>query len=225
MMKKLFFAFALMIGTYSAAQAQATFGVRGGANLSQLSGDLKNEDMFENKVSFHGGVTLNFPVVEEFFSIQPELLYSRKGFKSSGEEYTPLLFPLERRRREGNVSYNYLDLPVLAKINAGPLYFEMGPQLSYLLNVNNETKLYDGNDNLIATTESEKSKDGLSQFEVGYAAGIGFAASNGISLGVRYNGAFTDFVKDSDNYFEGDLANARHSVFMLTLGIKFPSGQ
>lgn len=222
MMKKLFFAFALMIGTYSAAQAQATFGVRGGANLSQLSGDLKNEDMFENKVSFHGGVTLNFPVVEDFVSIQPELLYSRKGFKSSGVTYTNLL--LQERRREGSVNYNYLDLPVLAHFNAGPLYFEMGPQLSYLLSVKNETEIFDGNGNRISSTESEKSKDGLAQFEVGYAAGIGFAANNGISLGLRYNGAFTDFVKDSNTYFEGDLANARHSVFMLTLGVKFPSG-
>ncbi|WP_237144873.1 porin family protein [Pontibacter pamirensis] len=223
MMKKLFFAIALMVGSYSAAQAQASFGVRGGANLSNLSGDLRDENMFENKVSFHGGVTLNFPVVEEFFSIQPELLYSRKGFKNSGEEYRNLLL-LQERRREGSVNYNYLDLPVLAHINAGPLYFEMGPQLSYLLGVNNETEIYDGNGNLIASSEADQSKEGLSDFEVGYAAGIGFAARNGISLGVRYNGAFTDFVKDSETYFEGDLANARHSVFMLTLGVRFPYG-
>ena len=222
MIKKLFFAAALMIGSFTAAQAQATFGVRGGANLSNLSGDLRDEDMFENKVSFHGGVILNFPVVEDFFSIQPELLYSRKGFKSSGVEYTNLF--LQQRRREGSVNYNYLDLPVLGRINAGPLYFEMGPQLSYLLSVNNETEVFDGSGNRISSTQNERSKDGLSQFEIGYAAGIGFAATNGISLGVRYNGAFTDFVKD-ENYFEGDLSNARHSVFMLTLGLRFPSGQ
>lgn len=221
-MKKLFFAAALLIGSFSVAQAQATFGVRGGANLSNLSGDLRDEDMFDNKVSFHGGVTLNFPVVEEFVSIQPELLYSRKGFKSSGEEYTNLL--LQTRRREGRVNYNYLDLPVLANINAGPIYFELGPQLSYLLSVNNEITVFDGNGNQISSTENEQSKDGLSEFEIGYAAGIGFAARNGISLGVRYNGAFTDFVKD-ENYFEGDLSNARHSVFMLTLGLRFPAGR
>ncbi|RDV16932.1 PorT family protein [Pontibacter diazotrophicus] len=221
-MKKLFFAAALIIGSFSAAQAQATFGVRGGANLSNLSGDLRDEDMFENKVSFHGGVTLNLPVVEDFVSIQPELLYSRKGFKSSGVEYTNLL--LQQRRREGRVNYNYLDLPVLAHVNAGPVYFELGPQLSYLLSVNNETEVYDGNGNLISSTENEQNKEGLADFEIGYAAGIGFAAGNGISLGLRYNGAFTDFVKDDSNYMEGDLSNARHSVFMLTLGLRFPSG-
>lgn len=186
-----------------------------------MSGDLRDEDMFENKVSFHGGVTLNFPVVEDFFSIQPELLYSRKGFKSNSEEYTNLL--LQKRRREGSVDYNYLELPILGHINAGPLYFELGPQLGYLLSVNNKTEIYDGNDNRISSSRDEKSKDGLSEFEVGYAAGIGFQAMNGISLGVRYNGAFSDFVKEDVN-FEGDLTNARHSVFMLTLGLRFPAG-
>lgn len=221
MMKKFFFAAALAFGTFTAAQAQATLGVRGGANLSNLSGDLKNEDRFENKVGFHGGLTVNFPVVEDFFSIQPELLYSRKGFKNNSEEYTNLL--LQKRRREGSVDYNYLELPVLGHFNAGPLYFEFGPQLSYLLSVNNKTELYDGDGTRISSEKDAKSKDGLSEFEVGYAAGLGFKASNGISLGIRYNGAFSDFVKEDVN-FEGDLTNARHSVFMLTLGLRFPSG-
>jgi hypothetical protein len=223
MMKKLFFALALALGTGMAAQAQATFGIRAGANLSNLSGDLQNESLFENKVSFHGGLTLNFPVVEDFFSIQPELLYSRKGFKNSGEEYTNLL--MQERRKEGSVNYNYIDVPVLANFNAGPLYFEFGPQLGYLMSVNNETKVYDGDGKLLSSKTDEKSKAGLAEFEVGYAAGLGFAASNGISLGLRYNGAFTDFVKDEKNYFDGDMTNARHSVFMLTLGVKLPSGR
>ncbi|RIJ37237.1 porin family protein [Pontibacter oryzae] len=221
-MKKVIFTLAIALVSFATAQAQATFGVRGGANISNLSGDLRDEDRFENKVDFHAGIILNFPVVENFFSIQPELLYSKKGFKSNDEEFTNLL--LQERRREGKVNYNYLDLPVLAHINAGPIYFEAGPQASYLLSVNNETTLYDGNNNKISSTRDEKSKDGLDEFELGYAAGIGFASKNGISLGVRYNGSFSDFVEEDVN-FEGDLTNARHSVFMVTLGLRFPSGR
>lgn len=219
-MKKVIFTLAIALVSFATAQAQATFGVRGGANISNLSGDLRDEDQFENKVDFHAGVILNFPVVENFFSIQPELLYSKKGFKNSDEEFTVLG---QTYRREGKVNYNYLDLPVLAHIKAGPLYFEAGPQASYLLSVNNETKEY-VNDNLQSSTRDEKSKDGLDEFELGYAAGIGFASKNGISLGVRYNGSFSDFV-DEDVNFDGDLTNARHSVFMVTLGLRFPSGR
>ncbi|CAM3712460.1 porin family protein [Pontibacter korlensis] len=219
-MKKLILSLAIALVSFTAAQAQASLGVRGGANISNLSGDLRDEDLFENKVDFHAGLILNFPIVDEFFSIQPELLYSRKGFKNSDEEFTLLN---QTYRREGKVNYNYLDLPILARIKAGPLYFEAGPQASYLLNVNNETKEYI-NGSLQNTNRDEKSKEGLSEFEVGYAAGIGFESRNGISLGVRYNGSFSDFV-DEDVNFEGDLTNARHSVFMVTLGLRFPSGR
>lgn len=218
-MKKLLFVFVFALASISFAQAQS-FGIRGGANISNLSGDLRDEDRFENKVGFHAGATLNFGIVDDFFSIQPELLYSVKGFKNSDEEFTLLG---QTRRREGKVNYNYLDLPVLAKIKAGPLYFEAGPQASYLLSVNNETKTY-VNGTLQSSTRDEKSKEGLAEFEMGYAAGIGLAAGNGISLGVRYNGSFSDFV-DEDVNFEGDLTNARHSTFMVTLGFTIPSAR
>lgn len=214
--------FVFAVSTAFAAQAQnASFGVRGGANISNLSGDLRDEDRFNNKVGFHAGVMANFGIVDNFFSIQPELLYSVKGFKNEDAEFT---FLGQTRRREGKVNYNYLDLPVLARIKAGPLYFEAGPQASYLLSVNNETRTYINN-NLQSTSRDEKSKDGLSEFEVGYAAGIGFtSANNAISFGIRYNGAFSDFVKEDVN-FDGDLTNARHSTFMVTVGFAIPTGR
>lgn len=222
-MKKIFFLFAFALVSVSFAQAQTTsFGLRGGANISNLSGDLRNENRFDNKVGFHAGATLNFGIVDDFFSIQPELLYSVKGFKNSDEEFTLLG---QTRRREGKVNYNYLDLPVLAKIKAGPLYFEAGPQASYLVSVNNETKTY-VNGNLQSSTRDEKSKDGITEFEFGYAAGIGLASRNGISLGVRYNGSLSDFAKDApSDYFDGDVRDARHSTVMVTLGFTLPSAK
>lgn len=220
-MKKLIIALVFVLSGVSFAQAQS-FGVRGGANISNLSGDLRNEERFENKVGFHAGAILNFGIVDDFFSIQPELLYSVKGFKNSDEEFTLLG---QTRRREGKVNYNYLDLPILAKIKAGPLYFEAGPQASYLLSVNNETKTYINN-SLQSTTRDERSKEGITDLEVGYAAGIGLASRNGISFGVRYNGSFTDFAKDAPaDYFDGDLANARHSTIMVTVGLTIPSSR
>lgn len=210
------------VSTAFAAQAQnASFGIRGGANISNLSGDLRDEDRFQNKVGFHAGVTANFGIIGNFFSVQPELLYSVKGFKNEDSEVS---FLGQTRRREGKVNYNYIDLPVLARIKAGPLYFEAGPQASYLLSVNNKTETYI-NGNLQSTTRDEKSKDGLSEFELGYAAGIGFtSANNAISFGVRYNGAFSDFVEEDVN-FDDDLTNARHSIIMVTVGFALPTGK
>jgi hypothetical protein len=219
-MKKLLLVAFAVVSAF-AAQAQASFGIRAGANLSNLSGDLRDEDRFENKIGFHGGVTANFGVVEDFFSIQPELLYSVKGFKNEDSDFTILG---QTYRREGKVHYNYLELPVLAKIKAGPLYFEAGPQASYLLSVKNETETFINGDQQ-SRNVSEKSKEGLSEFEVGYVAGIGLtSANNAFSVGVRYNGSFSDFV-DEDVNFEGDLTNARHSVFMVTVGIAIPTSR
>ena len=222
-MKKLLLLICMVAGVYTANAQSATVGVRVGANISNLSGDLRDEDLFENKVGLHAGAIFNFPIVEDFFSIQPELLYSVKGFKYN-EEKESLSGSLlgYKITREGKVNYTYIDLPILAKIKAGPLYFEAGPQASYLLSVNNKTKTY-YNGELQSSSSDEKSKAGLSEFEIGYAAGIGFASSNGISVGVRYNGSLKDFVEEDVN-FQGDVTNARHSVFMITLGLTIPSG-
>jgi opacity protein-like surface antigen len=73
-----------------------------------------------------------------------------------------------------------------------------------------------------SSTTTSRDIDGFKRFELGYAAGVGFATNSGINLGVRYNGSFTDFVdKNPEDYFEGDLTNARHSTIMLTVGFTF----
>ncbi|WP_238395730.1 porin family protein [Pontibacter pudoricolor] len=219
-MKKLFIIGAMLFAGATAVQAQSGIGIRAGANMSNLSGDLRNENNFENKWGFHGGITYNIGIVDNFFSIQPELLYSQKGFKNADTEF---VVGGVNYKRTGKVNYNYLDLPVLAKIKAGPLYFEAGPQASYLIGVNNETKTYlDGN--LQSTSRDEKDKEGLKEFEFGYGAGVGFALGNSLNLGVRYNGSFSDFV-DEDVNFNGDVTNARHSTIMFTLGLTIPSAR
>ncbi|QHL89397.1 outer membrane beta-barrel protein [Nibribacter ruber] len=202
---------AAVVGSF-AAQAQ-TIGIKAGANYSNLSGDLKDEERFNNKVGFHGGLYANIPVISELLSIQPEFLYSNKGYKYDDKVETTLLG--KEYRYEGSANFNYIDVPVLARVKAGGFFFEAGPQVSYLLNVNDKTKTYvDGQ--LQDRSTSEKSKEGYSDFEVGYAAGLGFATSGGVSLGLRYNGAFTDLSDDSPA--RGDFKDARHSVFQLSLG-------
>jgi hypothetical protein len=211
-MKKALILIVAVVGSF-AAQAQTTIGIKAGANYSNLSGDLKDESRFNNKLGFHGGLYANIPVISELFSIQPEFLYSNKGFKYD-DKVTTSLFGTETRQ-EGSANFNYLDVPVMARVKAGGFFFEAGPQLSYLINVNDKTKTYvDGE--LQDRSTSEKSKEGYSDFEVGYAAGLGFATSGGVSLGLRYNGAFTDLSDDSPA--RGDFKDARHSVFQLSVG-------
>jgi hypothetical protein len=218
-MKK--FTLLLLAGlSFSFAQAQsAKVGLKAGANYSNISGDLQNEDVYQNKFGFNGGLTANFSLTDDgFLSIQPELLYSQKGYQYRDEEYTDLLG--RKIKNKGSRHFNYLDLPVLLKINAGGLFFEGGPQLSYLLGIRDNTERSVNG----AETEGWRKieKDNLAELEIGYAAGVGFQATNGVSLGLRYNGSINDLAKSDPN--NDELVNARHSVFQLQLGFLLGSG-
>jgi Outer membrane protein beta-barrel domain len=222
-MKQTFVTAALLTGLALAAapavHAQGIrFGVKAGANYSNLAGDLTDEDRFKSKFGPHGGLMMNVDLTGDgFFSIQPELLYSQKGYKNGDFEYN---FGSFKYKREGSVNYNYLDLPVLARINADGIFFEAGPQFGYLLNVKDKTEV-DTNIPGLASYDATASQnlDNVKRFEVGYAAGVGFQAASGPMIGLRYNGSLTDFA--DDGYRSNELRNARNSVFQLYLGYMF----
>ncbi|WP_045689386.1 porin family protein [Hymenobacter sp. AT01-02] len=211
-------AFALAaVAVTSTARAQGVrLGIKGGANLSNLSGDLTNDDGYDNKVGFHGGLMLNVGLLDDgFLSLQPEVLFSQKGFDYN-DSYAFGVY-----KNTGSVTYNYIDVPVLLKLKAGGLFFEAGPQYSYLLKVKDEsTQTLNGN--VIARGSGEADLDNVNRNEIGYAAGLGFQSDIGVLLGLRYNGSFTDFAKNN-SYRNGELSNARNSVFQLSLGYLIPS--
>ena len=227
-MKKTAFLATALLATAAISSAQAQdirFGLRAGANYSNLSGNIKNEDTYNNKVGFLGGVMLNVPLLAEgLLSIQPEILYSQKGFENKPTEFSSVL---GKQKREGNVNYNYIDVPLLLKFKALGFVAEAGPQYSYLLSSNNETKTTTTptvGSPTVSETKDKNDVSGLNRNELGYLAGVGYEATNGLSLNLRYTGAFSDIVKsDISAYFNGDLKNARHSAFQLSLGYLIPS--
>jgi hypothetical protein len=209
----------LVAAVAPAAHAQGIrFGVKAGANLSNLSGDLVNQDQYKNRFGFQGGVMVNFGL-SDIISIQPEVLYSQKGFKYADQQYTVLGNTF---RNTGNVRYDYLDVPILVRVRAAGLFFEVGPQYSYLMNVSaDRTQTLNGN--VISNSGSGTANlDNVNRNELGYVGGLGYQASNGVMLGVRYTGAFTDFAKNN-NYSNGDFRNARNSTFQAYVGVLLSS--
>lgn len=213
-MKKLLLSAAaglLVAAAAPAAHAQGVrFGVKAGANLSNLSGDLVNQDQYKNRFGFQGGVMVNFGL-GDIISIQPEVLYSQKGFKYADEQFGLV-------RNTGNVRYDYLDVPVLVRVRAAGIFFEVGPQYSYLMNVSTDrTQTLNGA--VVGNVGSGTTNlDNVQRNELGYVGGLGFQASNGVMLGVRYTGAFTDFAKNN-NYSNDDFRNARNSTFQAYVGV------
>jgi hypothetical protein len=193
-MKKRFILFFMAMVLTAAAHAQMQsprFGIRAGANYSGFSGD--DVDNLDRLFGFHAGITSRFALTsDDFFSIQPELLFSAKGAES----------------KDDNTKWkiSYLDLPILARVNAGALYFEGGPQASFRIGGDIEVGGKNVDDNL----------DQFKRTSFGYAAGIGLGSTPlGLSIGVRYNGDISKLY-DDDN-----VSDARNNVFMLTLGYTF----
>ncbi|MBT9394586.1 PorT family protein [Hymenobacter sp. NST-14] len=220
-MKKSLLAAAALLATVAVTESKAQgvrFGLKAGGNLSNLSGDLTDEDRYENKFGFHGGAMLNIGLVGDgFLSVQPEVLFSQKGFQYADSEFN---IGGNKLKYEGDRTYNYIDVPVLLKVNADGFYFEAGPQYSYLLKVKDDSK-FSVNGATAVQRNNTENLDNVNRNEIGYAAGLGYQANNGLMIGIRYNGSFTDFAKDGYTG-DSDVRNARNQVFQASVGFLLP---
>lgn len=117
-MKKLAFLFLAGILLTTANAQQFQFGVKAGANFSELSGNAVTNT--KTYVSFNAGVFAKLAIARSF-GIQSELVYSRQG-TGFGMGYTSVQHT------------DYLNLPVLLKYQHFTGFFlETGPQLGILL--------------------------------------------------------------------------------------------
>ena len=139
-MKKLA-VFALSLLSLSVAKAQdaggfrlgvkvgATYSNISGDNVSQITGPNYSTDLGDYKLGYNAGIGISIPLSSDgFFSIAPELLYNRKGYEIQSEQTTGLPANVTQIEVEQKRVLHYLDVPILAKINAGGLFFELGPQ-------------------------------------------------------------------------------------------------
>ncbi|RTQ53441.1 PorT family protein [Hymenobacter gummosus] len=188
----------LAVGLGSAAQAQVRPGLKAGGNLTRYAGDMNAADV-KNMLGFSGGFTLNAPLNSDgFFCVQPELLYSQKGMKIVDDAMVQRL--------------HYLDLPVLARINADGFIFEAGPQLGYLLAQKQTVQ----DDALPGGYAESTDLSGYHRLDVGYVAGVGYQLANGLGLTLRYNGGLRN-LPTAESGFTG----ARNSAFQLFAGYTF----
>jgi hypothetical protein len=123
-----------------AADAQAGFrlGIKGGANLTRISGQSFNES-YKLGYQLGGFAEIDF---SELIGIQPEVLFSESnGRTASGTN--PLYAGLNGSQ---DIKLNYLSIPVLLRLNVCKLVtLNVGPQYSILVN-NHKTTLQNGQD-------------------------------------------------------------------------------
>ncbi|MBC6613121.1 PorT family protein [Hymenobacter sp. BT507] len=196
-MKKVLLSVLVAVGlSTTAAHAQGVrLGVKAGASLTSFTG--KDIEDVEYKFGFHGGGVAEIGLSESF-AVQPEVLFSMKGAKAEGM---------------GDYRFNqsYIDVPVLLKFKADGLFFEVGPQVGFL--VGSKFKVDD---------LSVDSKEAFKTVDLGYAAGLGYQAASGPMIGLRYNGGLSKIGKnDSYNGIDIEAGNVRNSAFQLYIGYMF----
>ncbi|SMB87253.1 hypothetical protein SAMN00120144_1517 [Hymenobacter roseosalivarius DSM 11622] len=244
-MKK-FAVLALGLLTASVAQAQdpggfriglkagATYSNISGDNVQQITGAGYSSDFGDYKLGYNAGVALTIPLSSDgFFSFAPELLYNRKGYEISSTQTNPGA-GISKLEIEQSRVLHYLDAPLLAKINAGGLFFELGPQVSYLFGSKNKsqttTKFANGDKDKVednsgfldytGVSRDDAYKSDLAQFDISGVAGLGYMTEGGLSLGLRYARGFNSLIdtKNQDNE-----PKAFNNAFTLQLGYLIPT--
>lgn len=205
-MKRLSIILGLLLACMVQAQAQKiSGGIKAGMNVSTWGGEAV--ESFANtlgvseatlstgglKPGFHAGGYLAIPV-NEYFSLEPGLYYSRKGM--SVEHIFNQNSFLKMRAKVTNEAH-YLDLPVLAKFNIGNGFqLFAGPQISYL--VHNKVRAEAG----ILGFSYDQAVDwntGLRDFDFALAGGIGYQFTNGLQLNATYDHGLTSLDQGRSN--------------------------
>ena len=132
-MKKLIVMIALVTVTGNTINAQETdlreklsFGLKLGANYSNVYDSQGEEFQADPKLGFVGGAFLAIPI-GKYLGVQPEVLLSQKGFEATGR----LLGTTYKFTR----TTTYIDVPLLFAFKPSEFFTLLaGPQYSYLMN-------------------------------------------------------------------------------------------
>lgn len=179
------------------------FGIKVGGNLSNIYDEEGKDFIAENKIGFVGGAFIAIPL-GKFIGIQPEVMYSEKGFKATGKT---LLGSYDFKR-----TLSYLDIPIQFQLKPiKEVTILVGPQFSYLLRTKN-----DFNGNTSTTEQDDINADNYKKNIFGFVIGADFNFDP-LVIGVR--GAW-DINKSDAN---GDTSTPRYKnqVLQLTLGFAF----
>jgi hypothetical protein len=164
-MKKLLLLLILIVGVYTFTRAQGVdFGLKVGLNMATLSGDVEDMDI---KSAIHAGAFLNLKLNDKF-AISPEILFSQQGAKTD----------------EGTLGLDYVNIPVLVKINPVKVFnIHFGPQFGFLMT---------------AREDSNDVKDLFKSSDLSIAGGLGLDLPLGITAGARYNVSLGNIMDNED---------------------------
>lgn len=196
MRKFVVIAFVLFIGHLSQAQVKVSPGIRGGLNLARLT----NIDNNNTKSDFYIGGLVDIKF-NKYFSLQPEINYSRQG--SEGRYYD-----INDNYYETKYELNYLTLGAVAKLNIKGSGFHVlaGPSVDF--------KIDDNFGNY-----------GFNPVDLDFAivGGVGYTLPNGLTFEARIKQGLIDIYGyndyDDGEYYDDNLI--LNQVFQIGISYTF----
>mgnify|MGYP005748068861 CR=1 FL=1 len=181
-MKKVLWVFFLML---CAGTLKAQFGIRTGFSSANFS-----DTNFSARSGFHAGVY--YATGSDFIKVEPGLQFAQKGYTGNDDMGVAI-----------DEQLNYLDIPVLVRLNLLPIVNVFaGPQASFLLSRNYQLGAISSN-----------SLEVLTGYDLAGVVGAQVNLPLGINLQASY-----DIGLKSLNYFNTDVKNR---VFKISLGYSF----
>ncbi|MEO6456309.1 MAG: porin family protein [Ginsengibacter sp.] len=194
MKKQLLLIISIVISSLSFAQSNISFGARVGISSAGMRGDAVNnlnnlltstDGMVSTKnlTGYFAGIYAAIPVSNEV-SIEPALYYSQKGYELKGALNIKGMDFLGANAK-AQLQSQYMDLPVLLKVNMGGLQVFAGPQFSYLMHADLRTSA-----GILGINLLNSKMDATNQFnrwDAAVTGGIGYQFSNGINLMASYD--------------------------------------
>jgi hypothetical protein len=197
-MKKLLSTVAVVVFFAASAMAQVSVGVKAGLNLANVTGDdVDDSDM---RMSLHLGGYLNY-AFSESLSIQPELLYSSMGAKSSYDDFGVDI--------EETTKLNYISVPVMVVYSFGNINVQAGPQIGFLASAKSKVEV-DGD------SEEEDIKDFFKGTDFGFNLGLG-ANFGKLNASARYCLGLSNIV-------DADEADVKNAVIQISVGYRLFGG-
>ncbi|WP_289664081.1 porin family protein [Flavobacterium panacagri] len=194
MRKFVVIAFVLFFGIQSSqAQVKVSPGLRGGLNISTLT----NVDSNKSKSDFYVGGLVDIKF-NRFFSLQPEITYSRQGDEDSYFE--------NGRYYSEKYELNYITFGAVAKFNfnGGGFHLLAGPSLDLKVG-----------DNYINSNPED--------FDLAIVGGVGYTLPNGLTFEARIKQGLVDIYGydyyDNDGYYTNDAI--LNQVFQIGISYKF----
>lgn len=181
------------------------FGIKGGFNLADLRGGDRDtyEDRLSNLKTYHVGAYAQFGLNDKV-SIQPEILFSRKGYDEQQLAPGSATPPPQVETR-----LDYIQVPVLFVYNfLDNVSLHVGPQASLLVRAK------------YAGTDKSISGAGLHSLDYGVVGGLE-ARIGPARVGARYDMGLADVYKDTSEASKTFYKDVKNGTFQVYVGVGF----